>query len=137
MASPIASGRSPAALLIIDMQNDFVIGNAHCKVEKAALSLPGMRQVLEFFRSQKLPVFHIIRSYEEDGSNAELFRQKDFQERRKYIVAGTKGAEIVEELQRRFQAKRFWSSRASAPFSQRSWPRDCGSRGSAMWWSSE
>ena len=87
------------ALLIIDMQNDFVVGNAHCKVQEAVHSLPVMRQTLDFFRSRGLPVFHIIRSYEEDGSNAEVTRQKDFQEGRKYIVAGTKGAEIVEELQ--------------------------------------
>ncbi len=86
------------ALLIIDMQNDFVVGNAHCKVQEAIHLLPAMRQTLDFFRSKHLPVFHITRSYQEDGNNAEITRRKDFQEGRKYIVVGTKGAEIVEEL---------------------------------------
>jgi nicotinamidase-related amidase len=98
-APPYWINMTNTALLIIDMQNDFVVGNAHCKVDGAANALPVMRQALDFFRSRGLPVFHIIRSYEEDGSNAEITRQKDFQEGRKYIVAGSKGAEIVEELQ--------------------------------------
>ncbi len=96
-STSIASGRLPA-LLIIDMQNDFVVGNAHCKVDKAIHALPVMRQTLDFFRSRDLPVFHITRCYEEDGSNTEITRRKDFQEGRKYLVAGSKGAEIVEEL---------------------------------------
>lgn len=86
------------ALLIIDMQNDFVLPGGPFVIPGAHANTPRMREVLEHFRQEKLPVFHIIREYLADGSNIEITRKEAFLAGPKYGVPGTKGAEIVEAL---------------------------------------
>jgi nicotinamidase-related amidase len=84
---------SEIALLIIDMQNDVV--------DKLPLSkkiIPGLKEVLEQFRSTKKPVFHIRRSYRADGTDVELPRLEQFKKSGFRVVEGTSGAEIIEEL---------------------------------------
>jgi nicotinamidase-related amidase len=81
------------ALLIIDMQNDFAgTGNHANKI------IPKVKEVLNFFRDNKLPVFHIYREYRADGSDIEMFRLKNFLNNSKICVPDTFGSEIVEEL---------------------------------------
>jgi nicotinamidase-related amidase len=58
-----------AALLIIDMQNDFVLDSAPMKVAQARVVIPRILLVLEVFRSRRLPVFHLIRVHRADGSD--------------------------------------------------------------------
>jgi nicotinamidase-related amidase len=86
------------ALLIIDMQNDFVLPGAPVCVAGAPASIPGIRNALEAFRKARMPVFHVIREYREDGVDVENFRVRNFLEKAKYVVPGTHGCEIVEEL---------------------------------------
>lgn len=50
-----------SALLIIDMQNDFVLDSAPMKVAQARAVIPKILEVLEVFRSRKFPVFHLLR----------------------------------------------------------------------------
>ena len=81
------------ALLIIDMQNDVV--------EKMVTSgrevIPKIKRVLELFRKFKKPVIHIARVHRPDGVDVEKFRKKIFSEK-PFLVKGTNGAEIVDEL---------------------------------------
>ena len=86
------------ALLIIDMQNDFVLPEGPWRIKDAAKTVPVIRKLLDAFRKRKLPVFHIIRQYREDGSDVELPRKEGFLGGRKVALAGTRGAEIVDEL---------------------------------------
>jgi len=86
------------ALLIIDMQNDFVLPGGPFVVAGASAAIPRIRDVLDHFRQAKLPVFHIVREYFADGSNIEITRREAFLAGPKYAVPGTKGAEIVEAL---------------------------------------
>ncbi len=86
------------ALLIIDMQNDFVLPDAPVCVAGAYSTIPTIKKLLDFFREKNLPVFHIYREYRADGSDIENVRLNDFLNNRKYAVPGTKGAEIVDEL---------------------------------------
>ena len=87
-----------SALLIIDMQNDFVLPSSSNSIKGAYEVLPALRSVLERFRELGSPVFHIVREYRSDGSDIERFRYKDFIEGNKYAVPGTVGCEVVNEL---------------------------------------
>ncbi|MDD1706509.1 MAG: cysteine hydrolase [Methanoregulaceae archaeon] len=91
--------RKPA-LLIIDMQNDFVREGAPLKVGDAGLITGKIQSVLESFRRNRLPVFHVLRVHRRDGSDVEIFR-KDLFRTSPFAVEGTKGAGIISELEPR------------------------------------
>lgn len=86
------------ALLIIDMQNDFLLPGAPAEIPGAYNIIPRAAELLDFFRVRGMPVFHVIRQYREDGSDIENFRRGPFLDGKKYLVPGTEGAEIVAEL---------------------------------------
>ena len=85
------------ALLIIDMQNDFVLEGRPLRVASARAVIPKIREVLAAFRAKKLPVFHIVRVHRKDGSDVEIIRQELFR-KKPFAVEGTPGAAIVDEL---------------------------------------
>jgi len=86
------------ALIMIDMQNDFVLPHASQCIDGAVAIMPNLQKVLGTFRDKSLPVFHVYREYREDGSDIEKTRLDDFVEGEKYCVPHTKGCEIVDEL---------------------------------------
>jgi len=86
-----------AALLIIDMQNDFVREGKPLKVAGAQAVIPNIKAVLADFRKRNLPVFHILRVHRPDGSDVEIIRQELFR-RSPFAVAGTPGAAVIDEL---------------------------------------
>lgn len=86
-----------AALLVIDMQNDFVHEDSPYRVAGARAVVPKIRQVLDAFRNRNLPVFHIVRVHRPDGSDVEIIRQEKFRQH-PFAVAGTHGAAVIDEL---------------------------------------
>jgi nicotinamidase-related amidase len=86
------------ALLIIDMQNDFVLPSGVARIPNAYETIPAIYRILSFFRKGKLPVFHVIRQYRADGSDIEISRRDAFMTGPKYVVPGSHGAQIVDEL---------------------------------------
>ena len=86
-----------AALLIIDMQNDFVGEGAILQVTGAERIIPKIQEVLELFRSRNLPVIHVLRVHTSDGSDVEIFRRHIFQET-SFAVEGTRGAAVIDDL---------------------------------------
>ncbi len=85
------------ALLIIDMQNDFVLEGKPLRVAGAQAVIPKIRSVLAVFRKRSLPVFHILRVHRPDGADVEITRQELFRNH-PFAVAGTPGAAVVAEL---------------------------------------
>jgi nicotinamidase-related amidase len=85
------------ALLIIDMQNDFVLEGKPLRVAGAQAAVPKMQSVLAEFRKRSLPVFHILRVHRADGSDVEIIRQELFR-KQSFAVAGTHGAAVIDEL---------------------------------------
>jgi len=85
------------ALLIIDMQNDFVLEGKPLRVAGSAAVIPKIQSVLAEFRKRKLPVFHILRVHRSDGSDVEIIRQDLFR-KQPFAVAGTPGAAVIDEL---------------------------------------
>jgi nicotinamidase-related amidase len=85
------------ALLIIDMQNDFVRAGAPMQMPGAESIIANVREVLEAFRNQGHPVFHVVRVHRSDGSDVEVFRREIFNNV-PFAVEGTFGSEIIDEL---------------------------------------
>ena len=85
------------ALLIIDMQNDFVLEGRPLRVVSARTVIPKILSVLSAFRAKGLPVFHIVRVHRRDGSDVEIIRQELFR-KQPFAVEGTPGAAVVDEL---------------------------------------
>lgn len=80
------------ALVLIDMQNDFVSWTPY-----ASAIVPNLKKTLKACRANLIPVIHVIRHYNEDASDVELPRVENFL-KRPFVVAGTPGAEIVPQL---------------------------------------
>ena len=86
-----------AALLIVDMQNDFIPESSPMKVTQARAIIPHILHVLEVFRSRHLPVFHLLRIHRADGSDVEIIRQELFRSH-PFAVEGKPGAAIIDEI---------------------------------------
>ena len=86
------------ALIIIDMQNDFVLPSSPVHVSGAQATVPSVRKLLDTARSREWSVIHAVREHRRDASDVERPRAKDFLERGGYSISGTPGARIVEEL---------------------------------------
>lgn len=87
------------ALLIIDMQRDFVTPGSSLCVAGAAATVPAIVTLLNQCRKRTdIAVFHIVRSYEPDGIDVERCRLPLFR-RAPGVVHGSSGAEILPDLQ--------------------------------------
>lgn len=92
------ASKGAIALLIIDMQKDFVLPLAPACVAGARATVPALRRLLEQARVAGWRVIHVVREHRADGSDAELFRRGAFAGGRGICVAGSEGAEIIPEL---------------------------------------
>jgi nicotinamidase-related amidase len=103
-----------AALLIIDMQNDFVRDGAPLAVGGAVEIIPNLQHVLDAFRRTDRPVLFVRRGHRADGSDIDLTRRSQFFGMGGFLVEGTPGAQIIEELAPREHepviVKRRWSA---------------------------
>lgn len=88
----------PHALIIVDMQNDFVLPSAPACVAGAAASLPKIQQALAFWRQQQWPVIYLYREYRRDGSDIEVTRLESFLRGKPICLPGSHGAKIIEAL---------------------------------------
>lgn len=89
--------QEPTALLLIDMQQEFVYTESPVRVAGAAATVPAVTELLKHCRTAGIPVYHIIRSYNPDASNVERTRRELFV-KQPFIVRGTPGAAIIPEL---------------------------------------
>lgn len=89
---------SADALLVIDMQNDFVVPGAPLCVEGARHTLPALASMISEARKSGASVVYVCRSHSADGSDADPFRRHLFQSGAGYCVEGTWGAQIVDAL---------------------------------------
>ena len=90
--------KGPVALLIIDMQNDFVLPGAPLYVAGALETVGRIRSLLDWFRKERLPVIHVNREHRLDGSDVEITRRAWFKETGGFVVPGTPGCEVVDGL---------------------------------------
>lgn len=87
-----------SALLIIDVQNDFIDGAL--PVAGTVDVLPALRRLAETFRTAKRPIVHVIRYYEPGGSDADNVRRADMEAGTVVVAPGTDGANTPATLTR-------------------------------------
>ncbi len=87
------------ALLVVDMQNDFVLPGASLCVDGAQETVPTIRALLDEAREKEWKVIHVVREHRPDGSDAELGRAGLFGDGFGLTVAGSPGAHIVAGLE--------------------------------------
>lgn len=85
------------ALLIIDMQNDFVKPGGPPLVTGAHEIIHSIADILTIFRKARLPIFHIVRVHRSSGVNVEITRRETFK-KAACAVEGTRGAAVIQEL---------------------------------------
>lgn len=90
--------RDSAVLLTIDTQNDFTSAGAPAEIDGTAEAVPQLPRLVETFRSRQAPIVHVVRLYEEDGSNVDRCRRADIEAGAEIVRPGTDGAELVPEL---------------------------------------
>ena len=68
------------ALLIIDMQRDFVTAESPLCVAGAAATVPAIAALLKYCRHDgNIAIFHVIREYDPSGIDLERSRLEQFQ----------------------------------------------------------
>ncbi len=93
----IAPQWQSAALITIDTQRD-VLDDGPFGIEGTTAVLPAIERLLGAFRDAELPIVHVVRIYERDGSNAELCRRELLAGGAQILVRGTPGCELASEL---------------------------------------
>ena len=88
----------PTALVIIDMQHDFVLPDAPLCVAGAADTVTRISAAAANARRRGYDVIHVVRSHAADGSDAEPARRHLFANGTGYCVEGMEGSRIVEPL---------------------------------------
>lgn len=83
------------ALIIIDMQKDFLEKNSPLYAKRKVRIIPRIKRLLEYFRQKSFPVFHVITLHKPDKSDWTLIDRKLD---RAYCIEGARGAEIIDEL---------------------------------------
>ena len=90
--------RADAAILVVDMLNDFVLPGAPMCVAGAAATVPAIARFLAHGRRLGRAVIYINRTHRPSGIDAELSRRHFFEEGHPFCVPGTRGAEVVDAL---------------------------------------
>ena len=90
--------KDKAALITISAQRDFVRGGSPLCANGHSRAVPALTRVVEGFRRQGAPIFHSVRLYRADGSNAEPCRRSAFEEGLRVLMPGTSGAELIDEI---------------------------------------
>jgi nicotinamidase-related amidase len=90
-----------AALVLIDVQRDFVDtpgGHAPMPVAGTAAAIAAMAKLVKAFREHGLPIVHVVRLYQPDGSNADLVRRRLIEQGARIAAPGSAGSQIATEL---------------------------------------
>ena len=94
-----------AALVLIDVQRDFVDTSDDMGDEEASMPVAGtdaaiaaMSKLAKAFRERGLPIVHIVRLYQPDGSNVDLVRRRLIEQGARIAAPGSAGSQIAAEL---------------------------------------
>jgi nicotinamidase-related amidase len=87
-----------SVLVTIDTQNDFSLPGAPSEIKGTFEVIPNMRQLLDIYRAEQLPIVHMVRLYFPDGSNVDRPRRSLLRSGASIVLPGTTGAELVKEL---------------------------------------
>lgn len=87
-----------AALLTIDVQQDFTLPDAPGRIAGTMEVVPKILEAVQAFRRLNKPIIHVVRLYKPDGSNVDPCRRAAIEGGKRMALAGTAGAELVDAL---------------------------------------
>ncbi len=90
--------RESAALITIDVQRDFSLPGAPLEIAGTMDTVPRIGRLLDAFRAAGRPIVHVVRLYQEDGSNVDPVRRAAVEGGLRMAVPGSDGAELVDAL---------------------------------------
>jgi nicotinamidase-related amidase len=90
--------RESAALLTIDVQRDFSLPGASLEIPGTMDAVPNIRRLLDAFRADGEPIVHVVRLYQEDGSNVDPVRRAAVEAGQRMAAPDTEGAELLDEV---------------------------------------
>ena len=104
-----------AALLVIDMQNDFINKGSMVYTEMAEAIVPNLKRLTSTCRKAKIPIIYTAHVHQDPAVDGGMTAQwwpelKD----KKVLVAGSKGAEIHPDIAPRPNEKVIYKHRYSA-----------------------
>ncbi|KAL0380457.1 UNVERIFIED_CONTAM: putative inactive nicotinamidase [Sesamum angustifolium] len=87
------------ALLVIDMQKDFILPGGPMHVKGGEAIVPNVIKAVEVARSRSIPVIWVVREHDPLGRDVELCRRHFYSaDKQKPAAKGSVGAELVEGL---------------------------------------
>ncbi|KAL3618300.1 hypothetical protein CASFOL_038621 [Castilleja foliolosa] len=87
------------ALLVIDMQKDFILPGAPMNVKGGESVVPNVIKAVEVARSRNIPIIWVVREHDPLGRDVELFRRHLYSsDKPKPTSKGSVGAELVDGL---------------------------------------
>ena len=86
------------AVLVIDMQQDFLSPASPLFVAGGPAIVPGLQRALKAARSTNKPIIHVVRRHRATGIDVDQSRRALFAETGGFLVAGTRGAEELPQL---------------------------------------
>lgn len=87
------------ALLLIDLQNDFVEPGAPLETAMAYKNLPKLKELMAFCREKGVQLIYTRHAHDDDGSDMGLFAQiYPGLGQRQALIEGQRGAEIYDEI---------------------------------------
>jgi nicotinamidase-related amidase len=89
---------SDVALLVIDMQRDFLSPTSPLFVAGGPTMVPSLQRALKAARSANESIIHVIRRHRVTGIDVDQSRRALFAETGGFLVAGTPGAEELPQL---------------------------------------
>lgn len=103
-----------AALIVIDMQNDFCLPSADLFVGDAPRAIPHVVEAVAGFRAAGVPVVWVLRRHRADGCDVDRSRRERFA-RRPFLVESP-GVDLVDGLSIRNDERVVYKTRWSAFF---------------------
>ena len=92
---PIAGS---AALVLIDVQQDFYAEDSPTRIAGTLAAIPAMAKLARAFREFRLPIVHVVRLYRPDGSNVDLVRRRSVEQGARIAAPGSAGSQIAADL---------------------------------------
>lgn len=89
------------ALVVIDMENGFIMPGSPHRIAMAGQTLENCKRVIEHSRASSIPVIFVKRIYRQDGSDVELTRWAGWKEGGRSMAPaseGLNGADVPEEV---------------------------------------
>lgn len=87
------------ALLVIDMQKDFILPGSPMQVEGGQAIVPNVIKAVEVARGRGIPIIWVVREHDPLGRDVELFRRHLYSPgKSKPTSKGGVGAELVDGL---------------------------------------